>query len=371
MTVRELSDRFRISPELLASVGVRNASDNEVRELLGIHARLGQDLSGIVFPYRDPRDGSLKGHRVRLGKPLSDGQKYLSEKGCRVVFFAANSGIVLTDTTVPIVIVEAEKSALALTSLGERHARKLLAIATGGVWGWKRKVGIAQTPSGDRKSRTGPSPSLDWIAWRDRNAIIAYDSNVAGRPDLEKARLALAVELMTRGAKVFIASTPKRREVNGPDDVIALLGDEEALQMLDRAAQFAAARPVPAPGILASDVKPEKVRWLWPNRIPLGKVTIFDGDPDEGKSTVSLDLAARLTRGWPMPDESEAEYPASGAVVVSLEDGVADTIRPRLEAAGTRSIRSESCPRSRLPMVWNTLLQSPVICHQSRLRSRM
>jgi hypothetical protein len=91
---------------------------------------------------------------------------------------------------------------------------------------------------------------------------------------------------------------------------------------------------IAVPGVLASEVTPEKVRWLWQNNIPLGKVTIFDGDPELGKSLVSLDLAARLTRGWTMPDGTEAGCPPAGAVIVSLEDGVADTIRPRLEAGG-------------------------------------
>jgi hypothetical protein len=91
---------------------------------------------------------------------------------------------------------------------------------------------------------------------------------------------------------------------------------------------------VAVPGVLASEVKPEKITWLWDNHIPFGKVTLFDGDPDEGKSLVTIDLAARLTRGWTMPDTSEAGCPPAGVVIVSLEDGVAATIRPRLEAAG-------------------------------------
>jgi hypothetical protein len=66
----------------------------------------------------------------------------------------------------------------------------------------------------------------------------------------------------------------------------------------------------------------------------LGKVTLFDGDPDEGKSLVTIDLAARLSRGSTMPDGTETGCPEAGAVIVSLEDGAGDTIRPRLEAAG-------------------------------------
>ena len=92
--------------------------------------------------------------------------------------------------------------------------------------------------------------------------------------------------------------------------------------------------PLPVPGVLASEVKPQIVRWLWPNYIPFGKVTLFDGDPGLSKSTVCLDLVARSTRGWDMPDGTEPGCPPAGAVVVNLEDGTGDTIRPRLEAAG-------------------------------------
>jgi hypothetical protein len=74
--------------------------------------------------------------------------------------------------------------------------------------------------------------------------------------------------------------------------------------------------------------------WLWRDRFPLGKVSIAEGDPDCGKSTVTIDIGARLTKGWGMPDGSEPEIPASGVVFVSLEDGPGDTLRPRLEVAG-------------------------------------
>ena len=86
-------------------------------------------------------------------------------------------------------------------------------------------------------------------------------------------------------------------------------------------------------GVLLSDVRPERVSWLWYGRIPLGKLTVLDGDPGLGKSTLSLDLAARVSRGLPMPGETDAVAPA-GVVLLSGEDDLADTIRPRLDAAG-------------------------------------
>lgn len=82
-----------------------------------------------------------------------------------------------------------------------------------------------------------------------------------------------------------------------------------------------------------ADVKPERVSWLWADRIPYGKLTLIDGDPGLGKTTISLDIAARLTRGAKMPFDPSPVEPAD-VIVMSAEDGLADTIRPRLEAAG-------------------------------------
>lgn len=84
-----------------------------------------------------------------------------------------------------------------------------------------------------------------------------------------------------------------------------------------------------------ADVESEAVRWLWPARLPLGKVVVLDGDPGLGKSTLMLDIAARVTTGSPMPDGGEGQLyrQPAGVVLLSAEDGVADTIRPRLEAA--------------------------------------
>jgi hypothetical protein len=106
----------------------------------------------------------------------------------------------------------------------------------------------------------------------------------------------------------------------------------EELEVRRIAESVARYSPGAVPGILASEVTPKKVDWLWPRRLPLGKVIVFEGDPDEGKSTTAIELAARVTIGADMPDGSPG-IPASGAVIVSLEDGIDDTIVPRLMAA--------------------------------------
>lgn len=89
-----------------------------------------------------------------------------------------------------------------------------------------------------------------------------------------------------------------------------------------------------AESILLRDVVPEPVTWIWPGYLPVGKLVVLDGDPGLGKSTIALDIGARITQGNAMPDGSFSECDSGGVVILSAEDGPADTIRPRFEAAG-------------------------------------
>jgi RecA-family ATPase len=82
-----------------------------------------------------------------------------------------------------------------------------------------------------------------------------------------------------------------------------------------------------------ADVEPECVSWLWPGRIPLGKLVTLDGDPGLGKSTLALTFATPITTAGTWPDGSVCEQPGA-VLIMSAEDGLADTVRPRLDAAG-------------------------------------
>jgi len=79
-------------------------------------------------------------------------------------------------------------------------------------------------------------------------------------------------------------------------------------------------------------IKTKKIRWLWDQHIPLGKLTVFCGDPGGMKSMVAGDLAARGSTGAAMPDGSESA-PFDTVMFVG-EDDVDDTTAPRLIAAG-------------------------------------
>ena len=85
-------------------------------------------------------------------------------------------------------------------------------------------------------------------------------------------------------------------------------------------------------GFLLSEIERQEVQWLWEKRLPLGKITILDGDPGMGKSLLAITLAACVSTGSPMPDGTPGK--PGGVVLIAPEDGAGDTLRPRLEAAG-------------------------------------
>ena len=90
--------------------------------------------------------------------------------------------------------------------------------------------------------------------------------------------------------------------------------------------------PKKRPYKLFSEIKSVPVKWLLKPYIPFGKVTVVQGDPGEGKSTVALQLCATLSKAGKLPDGTQLDEPMCSVYQCS-EDGVADTIKPRLEKA--------------------------------------
>lgn len=82
-----------------------------------------------------------------------------------------------------------------------------------------------------------------------------------------------------------------------------------------------------------SDIAPCPIDWLWQPFLPRGKLAVLDGDPGSGKSLLTVDLAARLSRGGPLPDGQALARPHT-TILLNAEDDPADTVRPRATAAG-------------------------------------
>ena len=89
-----------------------------------------------------------------------------------------------------------------------------------------------------------------------------------------------------------------------------------------------------------ADVAAEEVDWLWNPYLPFGKVALLEGHPGYGKTWLALQLTAAITTGAALPGDVAADFgvatprePAN-VLFMTAEDGLADTIRPRLNAAG-------------------------------------
>jgi putative DNA primase/helicase len=83
----------------------------------------------------------------------------------------------------------------------------------------------------------------------------------------------------------------------------------------------------------ASEIAIEPVEFIWPGRLALGKHTCWAGEPGASKSTATMYAAATVSMGaeWPC---GEGRAPQGSVIILSAEDGAADTIVPRLHAAG-------------------------------------
>lgn len=85
--------------------------------------------------------------------------------------------------------------------------------------------------------------------------------------------------------------------------------------------------------IRMSEVESQEVKWLWYPFIPYGKLTIIQGDPGDGKTTLVLNIAAKLSKGESLDSDMDVQEPVN-VIYQTAEDGLADTVKPRLELAG-------------------------------------
>jgi hypothetical protein len=200
----------------------------------------------------------------------------------------------------------------------------------------------------------GSGNSTLYAGWTDyfrgRHVVILPDNDEPGR----KHAAAVAAALVSVAASVRIVELPglpakgdvtdwrdaggafeRFRELTdaaAPMDAAALSELRARWGLVDEERQHQARAGVLATRRL-SDIDAKPVSWLWPGRIARGKVTIIAGNPGLGKSQITASIAAVVTNGGRWPVDREPCVPG-GVIFLNAEDDPADTLRPRLEAAG-------------------------------------
>jgi putative DNA primase/helicase len=183
-----------------------------------------QQTPGVLVPVHRLGEPIIATYVLRPDKPRIDEAgktvKYEWPQGVGLCLdVLPRSRDALADPTVPIWITEGAKKADALTShLGS----SIVAININGVWGWKRK---------ESTGASKPLDDFDVIAWKDREVVLAFDSDVIRKEEVQRAVKALARYLRDQGAKVRVLVLPEDGEKVGVDD--ALAGGMTAEQLQD------------------------------------------------------------------------------------------------------------------------------------------
>ncbi len=316
---RALLEESAINPQVVIERGYYTAKSKAELERLSFSPS--QRLApALVIPMYSPT-GALVTYQIRpdapraiKGKPV----KYETPAKSSLHLDVHPSQVErIKDASIPLWITEGVKKGDCLVGRGE------CAVALQGVWCWQ-KGGI-------------PLPEWEEVRLWGRSVFVVFDSDVMVKSSVQAALERLVGFLRGRGARAGIVYLPDAPDGSkqGVDDYLA--SGAGTVRDLERMAQDRL-REIGAPvGTLLSEVEPEHVEWLWPGRIPLGKLTVVDGDPGLGKSAMTLDIAARVSAGLELPDGERCE--PAGVVLMSAEDGLADTIRPRLDAAGADTKR--------------------------------
>ena len=109
--------------------------------------------------------------------------------------------------------------------------------------------------------------------------------------------------------------------------------------------------------VKCADITPASVSWLWEPYLARGKLAILDGDPETGKSFVTIDLAARVSLGQPLPGAPPAHSEPGAVLLLSAEDDARAATRTACACWPRRAWASTAC-RS-----------SPTTCGHWRTRS--
>jgi hypothetical protein len=309
-----LLEESGISPEVVVKRGYHTAKTKTELAWFGFSKPQRREPA-LVIPMYSPA-GELVTHQIRPDAPRENGKgkpiRYETPAGSPIHLDVHPSQTErVRDASVPLWVTEGVKKADSLVSRGQ------CAVALQGVWCWQ-KDGV---------------PLREWEDVRlwGRSVCVVFDSDVMTNPKVQAALEGLVGFLRGRGARVRVAYLPEAPG-GGKQGVDDFLASGRELRDLKPFVREGLREDLLPAGKLLSEVEPERVEWLWSRRLPRGKITVLDGDPDNGKSVLTTDLAARVTAGLALPDGTPTE--AAGAVIVSAEDGAADTIRPRFDAAG-------------------------------------
>ncbi len=194
-------------------------------------------------------------------------------------------------------------------------------------------LGLAAVTSAHGSSSADKS---DWTPLAGRDVVVLPDNDDAGRKYARTVATILAK--LEPPARVKVVALP---DLPDGGDVVEYIEARDSMEseaiagsivaLADAVPYIPSADLIGGPVLVClADVEPTDIDWLWPGRVPLGRITLLVGRPGEGKSFATCDMSARITTGSPWPDGTDC--PIGSVILICGEDDPGDTIRPRLDA---------------------------------------
>jgi putative DNA primase/helicase len=183
------------------------------------------------------------------------------------------------------------------------------------------------------------------------DVVLCPDNDDVGRQHMEIVAASIA-DVAARIRRLHLPNLPDKADVS--DWIAAGRTAAELWSLVETAPEWTpsqksnngASSKKTSKLICFAEIKPERVDWLWPNRLPRGAVVINTGLPGGGKSQQLCDIAAHFSRGLPWPDGSPC--PCGDFILLTAEDALAKTVVPRLIAAGADLWRVHTLPLIRV-----------------------
>lgn len=328
--------RSGLTPKDAKQMACKPASGAKARRLLGFAAKV-KLPDGYLIPYFDidgnPIDDAfrwkaLDNYRIKNAKTgkYEAGPKYLQPVGTKPMIYHSPL-IDWAEVVGPIRITEGEKKAATACKA------RIPTIGLGGVWSWRVT-----------KSDDVLLPELEDGLYKDQEVEICFDSDLQQNSNVRLAliRLGKALEASGRSVKVVYLPDGPNEEKVGLDDFIVEKGTNSTGKLSFKRArkEFQKLERHDVPEIdpigvaCSADITPEPLLPVWPDVMYRRKVMLFAGNPGLGKSLTCIDITSRVSTGAGWPGGGNTILEPSNVAVLSGEDDHADTIVPRLEAAG-------------------------------------
>ncbi len=323
----ELTVESLISPQIVALRGYKTVKAEDLPNEFADY----QKRDGLLIPISTVRGKiesyQLKPFEPRIGKNGKPIKYETAANAPQVIDVPPEAHRLMGEPNATLIITEGAKK------VDSAHSQGLwTTIGLQGVYGWRGK---------NAQGGTTALPDWESFALKNRETVIAFDSDVMTKDTVRSALDRLAAFLTSRGAKVKYLVLPDLPDgskqglddffANGgkPDDLDQYLKTEleplTALKSPDPKAIVTAATPITR---RLSEVEEKQIDWLWPGWLPRGMFSLLGGYAGDGKSTITMALAAALSRGGLLPDGAQA--PVVNTLIMAAEDDISYVVKPRL-----------------------------------------